>query len=361
MDIQNWMWYTMLYSTYSSAVSGCGGKGADTMAGFESVLGNEQVREYFRHAVDSGKVSHCYVLSGEDGLGKMTLAKAFAQTLLCDSPVGRPCGKCHSCVQFESGNHPDVIYTTHEKPTVIGVDDVRTGIVEDIALRPYSSDYKIYIMDEAEKLSVQAQNALLKTIEEPPSYGILMLLTTNAAGLLDTIRSRSILLSMLPLENQVLESYLRKEDGDAQKIPSLVKFAQGNIGKAMKLSGSENFSAMMDQIMELLKKADILDFETMLTGIENLETFKINIKDCLSFIRMWFRDVLLYKATGDPNLLIFFDEIVAIRRYSTRFSYNGINRILDEIEATERRLDANVNFSLSMELLWLTIRDGSRD
>lgn len=330
------------------------------MAGFETMIGNDQVRAYFRHAVDSGKISHCYVLSGEDGIGKMTLAKIFAQTLVCDSPVGRPCMNCHSCVQFISGNHPDVIYPGHEKPTVIGVDDVRQGIVEDIQIRPYSSDYKIYIVDEAEKLSVQAQNALLKTIEEPPAYGILMLLTTNASGLLDTIRSRSILLNMRPVSDGDLESYLKKAGVDSEKIPSLVKFAQGNIGKAMKLSRSENFSEMVNQIMDLLKMADTFSFDSLLKGIENLEKFKLDIKDCLSFIRMWFRDILLYKATGDPNLLIFREELMSIRKYSSRYSYNGINRILEEIETTERRLDSNVNFSLSMELLWMTIRDGSK-
>lgn len=335
-------------------------KGCVGMASFEKIIGNDQVRAYFRHAISSGKISHCYVLSGEDGIGKKMMAKAFAQTLLCESQVGRPCQTCHSCVQFMSNNHPDVIYVTHEKPTVIGVDDVRKGIVEDIQIRPYSSDYKIYIVDEAQKLSVQAQNALLKTIEEPPAYGILILLTTNASALLDTIRSRSIILSMRPISDEELIRVLHRENVDADKIPSLVKFAQGNIGKAMKLSASENFSAMVNQIMDLLKMADSLSFDALLTGIENLEKYRIDIKDCLTFIRMWFRDVLMYKATSDPNLLVFGEEMMAIRKYSSRCSYNGINRILEQIDSTERRLDANVNFTLSMELLWMTIRDGSK-
>lgn len=153
--------------------------------GFSELIGNEQIKEHFLHAISSGKVSHCYVISGEDGLGKMTAAKAFAQTLECQAePANRPCGVCHSCTQFLSGNHPDVIFPGHEKPTVIGVDDVRTQIIGDIQIKPYCSPYKIYIVDEAQKLSVQAQNALLKTIEEPPAYGIILLLTTNAASML---------------------------------------------------------------------------------------------------------------------------------------------------------------------------------
>ena len=330
------------------------------MAGLESVLGNDQVRAYFRHAIDSGKVSHCYVLGGEEGLGKMTLAKAFAQTLLCEASVGRPCMRCHSCQQFLSGNHPDVIYPGHEKPTVIGVDDVRREIVGDIQIRPYSSDYKIYILDEAEKLSVQAQNALLKTIEEPPAYGILMLLTTNPASLLDTVRSRSIVLNMRPVSEAELKSYLQQNGVEERKIETLARFAQGNIGKAKKMSQSEDFSAMTGQIMNLLKSADTMPFGELLEGLGQLEQYKLDMKDCLAFIRMWYRDVLMYKATGDPNLLILGEEFSSIRKFASRYSYNGINRILEEIEVTGRRLDANVNLALSLELLWMTIRDGCK-
>ncbi len=330
------------------------------MAGLENIIGNEQVRSYFRRAIDSGNVSHCYVISGEKGIGKKMLAKSFAQALLCESEGEKPCMKCHSCVQFMSKNHPDVIYPVHEKQSVIGVDDVRKGIIEHIQIKPYSSKYKIYIVDEAEKLSIQAQNALLKTIEEPPSYGVLILLTTNGAGLLDTIRSRSIMLTMRPLTGDDFEDYLEKAGIEKNKIPSLVRFAQGNIGKAMKLAQAEDFSSMVNQIMDLLKTADSLSFEGLLSGIERLESYKVDIKDCLAFIRMWYRDVLMYKATGDPNLLIFTEELHSLRKFASRYSYNGINRILEAIDVTERRLDANVNFSLSMELLWLTIRDGSK-
>lgn len=330
------------------------------MAGLENIIGNDQVRSYFKHAIDSGKVSHCYVISGEKGIGKKMLAKSFAQALLCESESEKPCMKCRSCVQFMSKNHPDVIYPTHEKPSVIGVDDVRKGIVEHIQIRPYSSKYKIYIVDEAEKLSVQAQNALLKTIEEPPSYGILILLTTNAAGFLDTIRSRSIMLNMRPLSQDEFDDYLTKAGIEKEKIPSLVRFAQGNVGKAIKLAQADDFASMVTQIMDLLKTADSLSFDSLLNGIERLESYKLDIKDCLAFIRMWYRDILMYKATSDPNLLIFPEELYTIRKFAARYSYNGINRILDEIDVTARRLDANVNFSLSMELLWLTIRDGSK-
>ena len=115
---------------------------------------------------------------------------------------------CHSCKQALSGNHPDLIYVTHEKPASIGVDDIREQINDTIQIRPYSSYYKIYIVDEAEKMTVQAQNALLKTIEEPPSYAVIILITTNQEAFLPTILSRCVQLKLKPLKDFTVKSYL---------------------------------------------------------------------------------------------------------------------------------------------------------
>src|SRR3712207_5364194 len=118
------------------------------------------------------------------------------------------CGRCHHCRQSESRNQPDIVYVTHEKPNTISVDDIRTQLGSDIVIRPYASDYKIYIIDEAEKMNEQAQNALLKTIEEPPAYAVIFLLTNNAQTLLQTIRSRCILLETRPLADTLIRREL---------------------------------------------------------------------------------------------------------------------------------------------------------
>ena len=326
--------------------------------GFSELIGNEQIKEHFLHAISSGKVSHCYVISGEDGLGKMTAAKAFAQTLECQAePANRPCGVCHSCTQFLSGNHPDVIFPGHEKPTVIGVDDVRTQIIGDIQIKPYCSPYKIYIVDEAQKLSVQAQNALLKTIEEPPAYGIILLLTTNAAAMLETILSRSIVLNMKPVESEAFTSYMREKGVDEDKIPTLEKFSQGNIGKGLKLAQSDDFISMIQTIMLLLKTASKMPFSELLESIAKLEEYKLSIKDCFGFMQMWYRDVLLYKVTKDINLMIFKDEYRVINEISKNSAYDGLEKILEAIDKARVRLDANVNMELAMELMLLVMKE----
>ena len=139
------------------------------MAGFSDILGNEQIIEHLQNAIRMGKVSHAYILNAPESSGKRLIAEAFAATLQCEEKGTEPCGMCHSCKQAVSHNHPDIIYVRHEKPNTISVDDIRVQINQDIAVKPYSSPYKIYIVDEAEKMNVQAQNALLKTIEEPPA------------------------------------------------------------------------------------------------------------------------------------------------------------------------------------------------
>ncbi len=157
------------------------------MLNFQEIIGHDQIKEHFQKAIEYNKVSHAYILAGEAGMGRKSLANAFALTLLCEKGKSEPCMECHACKQVLSGSHPDLIYVSHEKPGTIGVDDIRKQINDTIMIRPYSSYYKVYIVDEAEKMTQQAQNALLKTIEEPPSYAVILLLTTNQeAFLFDT-------------------------------------------------------------------------------------------------------------------------------------------------------------------------------
>ena len=330
------------------------------MGGFREILGNEQVKSYFQKALETGRVSHCIILSGEEGIGKRMAADAFAQALQCGNREGtEPCGRCHSCLQFVSGNHPDVIYPGHEKPATFGVDDVREGIVKDIQLKPYASKWKVYIVEDAQKLTAAAQNALLKTIEEPPEYGVIMLLTTNASGLLETIRSRSVILSMQPVPKEDFRLRLLKEGVDEEETEQLYRFTQGNIGKALKLASSEDFSELVDLMMRLLRGVGSMSFAELLESIALLEQHKLDIRDCFDLMRLWYRDVLVYKATMDPNLLVFSQEISAIDKVAQVSSYGGIEQVIEAIDKAQVRLDANVSFPLTMELLWMTIRENA--
>ena len=166
------------------------------MNGFKDVVGHNDIIQYMQNAVEQDKVSHAYILNGQRGSGKKLLARLFAMTLQCEADGAEPCGECRSCKQTKSGNQPDIITIKHEKPSSIGVEDIREQLNGDIMIKPYSSPYKVYIIPEADLMTAQAQNALLKTIEEPPAYAVIFLLTENADALLSTIRSRCVMLKL---------------------------------------------------------------------------------------------------------------------------------------------------------------------
>ena len=324
---------------------------------FEQIRGNEHIKEFFEHALKQQKIPHACILSGEDGLGKRLFAEAFAKALQCEGEGARPCGKCRSCLQMDGHNQPDVIFVGHEKPGSIGVDDIREGLNQDILIRPYQSPYKVYIVDEAEKMTVQAQNVLLKTLEEPPEYGVILLLTENAESFLPTILSRSVVLNLKPVTDEELREALRGLNLEKEKLETISRFAGGNIGKARKMAESEDFSEMMDLILHLLKDIRRMKLDQLLHTIRSLEKYKLQIKDCIDFMERWYRDVLLFKATNDMNTLIFKEEFRYIRQEAQVCSFPGIEQILQAMETAKRRLDANVNFELAMELMLLTIQE----
>lgn len=328
------------------------------MPGFSDVLGHEQTIAHMKSAIAANKVSHAYLLAGEKGSGKKLLAGIFARTLQCEAHGSGPCGKCHSCIQAESGNQPDIIYVTHEKPGSISVDDIRGQVNGDIQIKPYSSPYKIYIIDEAEKLTQQAQNALLKTIEEPPAYAIIMLLTANEGMLLPTIKSRCVTLTMKPVPLPMIRQYLMEE----LQIPDYradicAAFSQGNVGKARRLATSDSFGEMLEHALHMVKYISEMEPSDLVEDLKKINTYKMDIQDYLDLLMVWYRDVLMFKATRDADSLVFSNELNSIRDKAKDSSYEGLECIIKALEKAKVRLNANVNFDMAMELLLLTMKE----
>ena len=328
------------------------------MFGFKDVIGHNHLIEHLQSAISMGKVSHAYIFDGEKGAGKNFLADIFAATLQCEEKGSEPCGKCTSCKQAEGRNHPDIIRITHEKPNTISVDDIRQQLCGDIMIKPYKGPYKIYIVDEAEKLNVQAQNALLKTIEEPPAYAVILLLTTNAESFLPTILSRCVTLHCKPVKDSAVRKFLMEQ----VQIPDYqadicVAFAQGNIGKARRLALSEEFGQMKEHAIHLVKYIQEMQISELINSMHKITEFKADISDYLDLLMVWYRDVLLYKATWNPSSIVFSDEIHTLRKMASQSSYEGIESILKALDKAKIRLNANVNFDLTMELLLLTMKE----
>lgn len=328
------------------------------MPGFKDVVGHDQIKEHFQKAIEVQKVSHAYILAGEAGMGRKSLANAFALTLLCEQGRSEPCMECHACKQALSGNHPDLIYVGHEKPGSIGVDDVRRQIQDTVMIRPYSSYYKIYMIDGAEKMTVQAQNALLKTIEEPPSYAIILLLTTNPEAFLPTVLSRCVQLKLKPLKDHVVKGYLTGSLGvSPDQAEVYAAFSRGNLGRAIKLSRSDEFQVLYRELLHLLMHVKEMDISELLDYIRKIKEEYADVGDCLDFMEMWYRDILMYKVTKDANLLIFKDEFRTVQEMGEQSGYDNFEAILEAIDKARRRIGANVNMDLALELMLLAMKE----
>ena len=328
------------------------------MAGFQDIIGQEQIKEHLQNALNTGKVSHAYIINGEKSSGKEFIAKIFAMTLQCEAGGTEPCNECRSCKQALSKNQPDIIYVTHEKPNTISVDDIRSQVNNDVAIKPYSSKYKVYIINEAEKMTPQAQNAILKTLEEPPAYAVIILLVSNINTLLPTILSRCVTLNMKPVRDELVKNYLMQTlEVPDYKADVCVAFARGNVGKAKLLAASEEFENIKADAISLLKYIKEMEMQEIIAAIKKINEYKLEIQDYFDIIAIWYRDVLLFKATNDANTLIFREEIQTIRKVAGRSSYEGIENVINALSTAKKRLDANVNFDLVMELLLLEIQE----
>lgn len=325
---------------------------------FKKIVGHEDIIGHFKASIEMDKVSHAYIISGEADSGKKMLARAFATTLQCEKGGSEPCGACQSCIQAKSGNHPDIITVTHEKPNIISVDEIREQVIDSICIKPYKSRYKIYIIPDAQLMNAQAQNALLKTVEEPPEYGILMLLTSNIDKLLPTVQSRCVVLNTKPVRERDMLNYLKNEMGlTEEKAYFCLDFAQGNLGKAIKLAGNDEYARIVASVVSVLKNIQELDVDDLTKAVSDIEQFKLSINDYMDLMMMWYRDALMLKVTGNVDRVLFKNEYVSLKKQAGRLSYKAIGDKIDAIERAKKRLDVNANFDVTMELLLLTLKE----
>ncbi len=333
------------------------------MADFKDIIGQQDVKSHMQKAIQTGNISHAYIINGEAGYGRKMLADAFAKVLQCSdrkviNDTVDACDICKSCLQADSGNNPDIYHVTHDK-TVISVDDIREQINNTIDIKPYMSKYKIYIIPDAIKMSDAAQNALLKTIEEPPEYAIIILISENISMLLPTIVSRCVTLNTNPLDKETISAYLTKNlQMEPSRADIAAGFCQGNMGKAIRFATSDVFIEMKSDVLRLLKNIDNMSLFDIMEVIHIFASNKGNIDDYLDLIMLWYRDVLMFKVTQDTNLLLYKDEYSAISSQASTRSYADVENIITGIDKAKLRLKANVNFDTAIELMILNIKDG---
>ena len=236
--------------------------------GFDQLLGNEQLKENLRAARRKGRLSHFYLISGPRGSGKHTLAQLLSAAILCREPDG-PCGVCRACRKVLSGSHPDCITIDDPTKKTVPVDLIRQARA-DIFVRPNESDRKIYLFPRAQDLGLPGQNALLKVLEEPPAYGVFLLLTDNPEKLLPTVRSRCVELKLRALPDGLLRQTLRREFPDAgeDRLSAALLRSGGYLGQARELLSGGDLSEQTRSFAAAFAARDTFGLQSLLTPME---------------------------------------------------------------------------------------------
>ncbi|NMA83595.1 MAG: DNA polymerase III subunit delta' [Epulopiscium sp.] len=325
---------------------------------FKEIIGHHDIKQHFQRAIEHQKVSHAYIIDGEEGMGKRTMVSTMAKTLQCLEQKSEPCNHCISCKAFDSGNHPDVILVQAVKRKSIGVDDIREQIQQDIDIKPYQYKYKIYMIEDADTMTIAAQNALLKTLEEPPLYGIIFLLSSNYQRFLPTILSRCVVLQLKPIAQQQVKQYLMQELMLSEEQAELYSnFAQGNIGKAKKIISDTHFIEKRDQVIQWVERLSQEDLISLFQMQKDFEPYKDEIQEVLDILYTWYRDLLLVKQLGENAYLIHQDQKKILLKQAHVLSYNRIGQALDSIRLAQDQLSKNANFQLTIEMMLLKLKE----
>lgn len=330
-------------------------------SGLSAVYGNELAKSNLRENIRKGHVRHAYMITGEEGLGKKTLVNGFLLELFCEDPdeaTGEPCLKCPECKKILSKNHSDVIFISLQKGKSIGVEEIREKVQNTVLERPISSRYKVYVIYDGELLTIQAQNALLKVLEEPPDYVVFILVVDDETKILDTIRSRVTRVQMKPLLDSQVRGYFSEVlNAKDEKTGICVAFARGNLGRAIMLYQDETFSDWYQRLIQMIKNIRQMNPAQLRTEVMKLIKSCPNLGEALDLMELWYRDLMLYMVTKDMNGLVFYGESKTFRTMASYGSTLGVQEIMNRIQVARERLSANVNPELTMELLFLAIKE----
>ena len=222
---------------------------------FESIIGNEEIKNNLQKSINHQNISHSYLFIGREGIGKKKIAKEFAKSILCLGEE-KDQNQCKSCLEFDTDNHPDFTIIQPEGNS-LKIDQIREWQTK-VAERPIISKKKVYLIDDSDKMTTEAQNALLKTLEEPPEFVIILLIGSNESAFLTTIRSRCMILHFQPIPEEEIRNYLRVQEHRENISDTWLKTCQGSIGKAIELNGKIELYQKAEQLIQSIKQENVL-------------------------------------------------------------------------------------------------------
>ena len=276
---------------------------------FENIIGQDFAKKYLTNSIKKNKLNNAYMFEGMDGIGKKKFADELSKLLL----------------DYENlENSPDYVLIKPDGNS-IKIAQIR-NLQSDIVIRPHK-DYKIYIINNAEKMTVEAQNALLKTLEEPPNYAIIILVTNNKESLLETIKSRCDIIKFSPIPIEDLKRYLINTGIEEERAQLLAIFSRGSIENALNLSQSSEFSMMREDIQQYIQIMLDKNIVEILNIPNNMEKYRGKIIALLDMMINYFRDIILLKENVNKNMLINVDKLVFIQNMSGKISYSQLSKI----------------------------------
>ena len=310
---------------------------------FNKIIGNETIIKSIKTAAKNGHVSHAYIVNGPAGGGKKLLSLTFAKAVLCgNTDTGDACDLCKSCKTLEAGSHPDVVFVRPAKKS-LGVDDIREQVVEGAAIMPYSSARRVFIIENADLMTPQAQNALLKTLEEP-RHCVFFLLSQNCDAFLPTIISRCVVYKIAPLSAAAVQNHLIAKGFDPDVAQTAAKHAGGAIGRGEVIAADKDFADLHKVITSLAEEVGDKDIPAIFEAAKALEAYKDRIEDALDMLCQYYRDVLVNKSIQA--------KLVPGNSY-----IKGLVRKIDITNDARQKLKRNCNFLLTMEVMLLKLAE----
>lgn len=309
---------------------------------FSDVIGQEVITKQLINDIKFNRINHSYIFDGVDGLGKNFISNIFIQALVCKSKDGYACEECPACIKFKTGNNPD-IKTLNSTKKSIGVEEIR-DFFSDVSVKPFISERKIYVIKDAHTMTIQAQNAVLKTVEEPPLYTVIIFISENIEKILPTIRSRSRLLKFNTYNDLQIRNILQLQDAD----DFIIKYSEGVLGKARKLLDNQNFISERNQVFDIAEKIVKLKSFSLSYDLEDELTERIQknteILDMLLYI---FCDILKFKSIN--NFVINLDKIDNIKSMSKQLSYHRTVKIIKALKCAKNDFNYNANTNLVID------------
>jgi len=329
---------------------------------FTDILAQDHIIDHFKKAIEADHLSHAYIFTGQDGIGKTLFAKEFAKALNCKSDENDSCNSCPNCIRIENHSHPDVFWTEREeKAKFIKIENIR-NLQNSVRLSPLESDYKIFIIKEADRMNEEASNCLLKTLEEPSPNTIIILTANSMAPIKDTIRSRCQIIRFHPIPTHIIANQLTdKSDADANKIGWISRFCNGSLGNALDLL-DDNYYKMNNDIVTRMAVPDMDNLvfaeeiiNSYLNSGDSLEEKRETLKIVLHCILQFYRDLLIVKIRNKHDIqqekisLFNEDREDALQRHVNYLNQEQIITIIDEILESIKYIDFNLNINLLVE------------